>query len=80
MRKLSQARKDLLVKKLIALSGWIVSCVTKEQAQTCVDMLHSINHESYGSKDEKLIYNLGITTGIVKLHLHHMKKEQDKLK
>jgi len=79
MNYLTKERKDLLVEQLVGISGWIVSCKTKAQVKTCVDMLDRIHKESYGGKDARLIYNLGITTGIVQLQLHYMKKEQKKL-
>lgn len=76
---LSQERIDFLVNQMVGVSGWIVSCKTKVQVKTVFDFFEKINTECYDNSNSKLIYNLGITTGIMKLHVHNLKKEQEKL-
>lgn len=76
---MDKERIDFLVNQMVGVSGWIVSCKTKVQVKVVMDFFEKINQECYGSRDVKLIYNLGITTGVMQLHVHNLKKEQEKL-
>jgi len=76
---LTKERTELLIARLVAVSGWIVSCKTKEQVKTVMDYFEKINQECYGTRNVRLVYNLGITTGVMQLAVHHLKKEQKRL-
>lgn len=62
------------IEGLVKIADWAVSCKTLEQLET-LDNFYDRHTDRYeGNHSAKLIYNLGLVSGIIKHKKHTLKK------
>lgn len=65
---------DDFINQCTTIGNWGISCKTLEQFEVVEEFFEKFNKKCYGTDNVKLVYNIGITTGVLLYKKHRLKK------